>query len=149
MRMLAIVLALVVGAFATSGVTTSALAGDNNTARIYKSRYCGCCEGYTAYLRQNGFEVEVTNSEEMGEIKRLAGVPEPMESCHTMLIGNYVVEGHVPLRAITKLLREKPAIRGIALPGMEQGSPGMDGEKTEPFTIYAITDDGTPVFMID
>ena len=67
----------------------------------------------------------------------MAGIPEPMGSCHTTMIGQYVIEGHVPIKAIDKLLAEKPAVKGIALPGMPMGSPGMNGAKEEPFVVYS------------
>jgi hypothetical protein len=73
-------------------------------------------------------------------------VPEPLQGCHTLLIDGYVVEGHVPVAAVKRLLAERPAIRGISLPGMPAGSPGMNGEKTEPFTVYEIGDGAPKVF---
>ena len=79
----------------------------------------------------------------MGAIKERYGVPRNLESCHTEIIGGYFVEGHMPIEAIEKLLSERPDIRGIALPGMPSGSPGMPGPKTEPWTIYAVNKDGS------
>ena len=118
------------------------------TVRLYKSPECGCCEGYGDYLRQRGFAVSVESTNELAEISRKAGIPAELQGCHTAFIGDYVVDGHVPVEAIDKLLAEHPAIKGITLPGMPGGSPGMVGEKTEPFTIHAIGQDGTSsVFM--
>lgn len=111
-------------------------------ATLYKDPQCSCCEGYVAYLRQNGFEVDVKPTNDLTQISRKAGVPEEMQGCHTMFIDGYVVDGHVPVTTVRKLLSEKPAIAGITLPGMPLGSPGMGGEKQEPFTIYAVTKDG-------
>ena len=111
-------------------------------ATLYKNPQCSCCEGYAAYLRDNGFDVEVKPTTDLAEISRKAGVPEQMEGCHTAFIDGYVVDGHVPVAVIEKLLTERPAIAGITLPGMPMGSPGMVGEKTEPFTVYAVTKDG-------
>jgi len=111
-------------------------------ATLYKNPQCSCCEGYAAYLRDNGFDVEVKPTNDLAEISRKAGVPEQMEGCHTAFIDGYVVDGHVPVAVIEKLLTERPAIAGITLPGMPMGSPGMAGEKTEPFTVYAVTKDG-------
>jgi hypothetical protein len=113
-------------------------------ATLYKNPECGCCEGYAAYLRQNGFVVDVKPSNELAEISRKAGVPDDLQGCHTMFVENYVVDGHVPVNVIRKLLSEKPAIAGITLPGMPEGSPGMTGRKSGPFTIYAVTKDGAP-----
>ena len=112
-------------------------------ALLYKNPQCSCCEGYAAYLRQNGFEVEVKPSNDLAEISSKAGVPADLEGCHTMFVEGYVVDGHVPADVIQKLLKEKPAIAGITLPGMPMGAPGMVGTKTEAFTIYAISKDGS------
>ena len=111
-------------------------------ATLYKNPDCSCCEGYAAYLRDNGFDVDVEPTNDLAEISRKAGVPEDLEGCHTMFVDGYVVDGHVPVNVIRKLLAERPAIAGITLPGMPTGSPGMVGTKTEKFTIYALTKDG-------
>jgi hypothetical protein len=112
-------------------------------ALLYKNPDCTCCEGYVRYLRTNGFYVEVKPSNDLAEISRKAGVPEDKQGCHTTFIDGYVIDGHVPVKIIRKLLSEKPPIAGITLPGMPTGSPGMFGDKTEPFTIYTVTKDGT------
>lgn len=111
---------------------------------LYKSPTCGCCKKYGAYLEERG-DADVDNVDQMNmtPIKQEYGVPRALESCHTSIIGDYVVEGHVPLEAVEKLLREQPDIRGIALPDMPYGSPGMNGLKTERFQIFAIQNDGT------
>src|SRR5258707_11975652 len=111
-------------------------------ATLFKNPQCNCCEGYAAYLRQNGFEVDVKPTNDLAEISQKAGVPEKYQGCHTTLVDGYVVDGHVPIEIVRKLLTERPAIAGITLPGMPTGSPGMTGEKTQPFVIYAVTKDG-------
>ena len=118
---------------------------------LYKNPSCTCCEGYSQYLQQNGFKVDVRSTNDLAEISRKAGVPEELQGCHTSFIGDYVVDGHVPVKAIRKLLNEKPAIAGITLPGMPSGSPGMYGEKTGSLSVLAISRDGTPprVFDVD
>lgn len=113
------------------------------TATLYKNPQCGCCEEYANYLRQNGFDVKVVATHDLPLIKKEQGVPEQFEGCHTTLIDGYVVEGHVPVKSLSRLLTERPAIKGISLPGMPMGSPGMSGAKTAPFTIYEISN-GTP-----
>jgi hypothetical protein len=118
------------------------------SALLYKNPQCGCCEEYAKYLRRNGFKVTVKETHSMSLISRQSGVPEKLAGCHHMRIGGYVVEGHVPVGAINKLLKERPNIKGISLPGMPDGSPGMTGEKTEPFTIYEISDE-TKVFAVE
>jgi hypothetical protein len=107
-------------------------------AKLYKNPQCGCCEEYAKYLRQHGFEVDVVATHDLDGIKRDNGVPEALGGCHTTLVGGYVVEGHVPVDTLKRLLRERPDIRGISLPGMPLGSPGMTGTKQEPFKIYEI-----------
>jgi hypothetical protein len=116
--------------------------------RLYKNPECGCCDGYADYLRHNGFAVTAKATHDLAEISRKAGIPAELQGCHTSFIGDYVVDGHVPVEAIKKLLAEHPPIKGITLPGMPLGSPGMTGAKAEPFTIFSIGKDGKPsVFM--
>ncbi len=121
----------------------------SETAVLYKDPNCGCCAGYAAHLRRNGISVEVRNTAVLDAIKRKYSVPAKLASCHTMRIGGYTVEGHVPVTTVRKLLREKPKIAGIALPGMPQGSPGMPGPKEEPFVVYELAPDKTKVFNVD
>lgn len=113
-------------------------------ATLYKNPQCTCCEGYAAYLRNNGFEIDVKPTNDLNEISRKAGVPENIQGCHTMFVEGYVVDGHVPVDVVYKLLSERPAIAGITLPGMPLGAPGMNGTKNGTFTIYAVTKDGKP-----
>ena len=116
--------------------------------KIFKNPECGCCDGYADYLRHHGFAVTSKPTNDLAEISRKAGVPSELQGCHTAFIGDYVVDGHVPVEAINTLLAEHPAIKGITLPGMPAGSPGMSGEKAGPFTIYAIRQDGkSSVFL--
>ena len=93
---------------------------------VYKSPTCGCCTKWVDYMRAAGFTVEVHDQEDVAPIKRASGVPVSAESCHTAQVGGYVVEGHVPVEDIRKMLRERPQIVGIAAPGMPAGSPGME-----------------------
>jgi hypothetical protein len=113
-------------------------------ATLYKNPQCSCCEGYAAYLRENGFDVDVKPTNDLAEISQKAGVPEAYQGCHTMFVADYVVDGHVPVDVIRRLLSERPPIAGITLPGMPTGSPGMTGHKTQSFVIYAVTRDGKP-----
>src|SRR5438477_9367196 len=135
--------------FCKSTVLLSALAIPSRAlaaptrATLYKNPDCSCCEGYAAYLKNNGFDVAVKPTNDLAEISRNAGVPEQLQGCHTMFVGGYVVDGHVPVKIIRKLLAERPAIAGLTLPGMPEGSPGMSGEKREPFVIYAVYKTGT------
>ena len=111
-------------------------------ATLYKNPQCSCCEGYATYLRDNGFEVDVKPTNDLSEISSKAGVPADFQGCHTTFIDGYVIDGHVPVKTVNKLLTERPDIAGVTLPGMPMGSPGMGGAKSEPFTIYALTKDG-------
>ncbi|WP_225769692.1 DUF411 domain-containing protein [Inquilinus sp. Marseille-Q2685] len=113
-------------------------------ATLYKNPQCSCCEGYAAYLRDNGFTVDVKPTNDLAQISAEAGVPAEMEGCHTMFVDGYVVDGHVPADIVKKLVSERPAITGITLPGMPMGSPGMGGEKSGPFTVYAVIKNGPP-----
>ena len=125
-------------------------AGENPEAILYKTPNCGCCEGHADYLRRYGYKVTVKPSHNMPQIKKLAGVPTSLEGCHTIKIGGYVVEGHVPANVLDKLLSERPKIKGISLPGMPQGSPGMSGHKSAPFAIYEIDSSVTPkVYVVE
>jgi hypothetical protein len=135
-------------AFALLAGVTGTLA-EPVTVKMYKNPECGCCEQYAKYLRRHGFKVAVTPTHNMSMISRQNGVPEKLAGCHTMLIEGYVVEGHVPVGAINKLLTERPDIRGISLPGMPEGSPGMTGTKTAPFQILEITDAPEKVFAVE
>lgn len=111
---------------------------------IHKSLTCGCCSTYVSYFdgkvspKVNSLDVQNPD-----EIKEKYGIPSELESCHTTIIGDYFVEGHMPLEAVEKLLKEQPDIKGIALPGMPSGSPGMPGPKSGDFVIYAVNNDGT------
>lgn len=127
-----------------------AYAGESaKTATLYKNPQCGCCESYAEYLRENGFVVAVKPTHDLSLIKRQHGVPEKFDGCHTMLIDGYVVEGHVPLRSLNRLLTERPDIKGVSLPGMPMGSPGMTGTKTAPFTIYEISEGAPKVYAVE
>ncbi|HBC09465.1 MAG TPA: metal-binding protein [Rhodospirillaceae bacterium] len=133
-----------------SAVTAvSTLAADRPDATIIKNPQCGCCESYADYLRENGFKVTVKASHDLTLMKREMGVPDDFAGCHTMVLDKYVVEGHVPVSAIDKLLAERPDIKGISLPGMPQGSPGMSGTKTAPFTVYQFGQGPAKVFTVE
>ena len=110
---------------------------------LYKSPGCGCCGGHAEHLRTAGYAVREIEAPDLAAVKARHQVPAPMKGCHTALVEGYVVEGHVPAEAVDRLLAERPNIRGIALPGMPDGSPGMSGTKREPFVIYAFGA-GTP-----
>lgn len=124
-------------------------AGDAVAATMYKRPQCTCCDGHASHLRDNGYKVTIIETDDLSRIKQQHDVPEAFEGCHTLLVGGYVVEGHVPASVIDKLLKEKPAIRGISLPGMPEGSPGMGGEKAAPFTIYELSGGAPRIFAVE
>lgn len=109
---------------------------------VYKSPWCGCCEVWVDAMKAAGYDVTVHDMEDLTQVKKQAGVSAQMEGCHTAVLQgerNYVLEGHVPLQAIDKLLREKPDIRGIATPGMPAGSLGMGYDPDARYEVYAFT----------
>ena len=114
---------------------------------VFKSPSCGCCNGYVLFLEKENFKVKQTDLESIHTIKQKYAIPLEMQSCHTTIIDNYFIEGHVPLEAINKLLKERPDIDGLALPGMPIGTPGMPGDKEEPYVIYQLVDGNFSVFM--
>lgn len=114
---------------------------------VYKSPSCGCCGNWVAHLRANGFTVAVKERYDLTPVKARLGVPEPLESCHTAEVGGYVVEGHVPAADIRRLLAERPQARGLAVPGMPVGSPGMeDGGRREAYRVILFGDKGYSVY---
>ena len=118
----------------------SGTAAELKTVQLYKSPLCGCCGHYVEYLKENGLEVSVVNTLDTRSIHAKYGVPDPLQSCHTALVNGYVVEGHVPIGAIKKLVNAGRKIKGISLPGMPAGSPGMGPVKPGTLTVFEIPD---------
>ena len=103
--------------------------------KVYKDANCGCCKEWVKHLEQNGFTVETMDMPDLSSVKTKYGVASELRACHTAVIGDYVVEGHVPADLIVKMLDEKPAIAGLAVPGMPAGSPGMEGATKERYDV--------------
>jgi len=123
--------ALATGALAVSGLRAFAQARPGTdplrSITVYKDPTCGCCTEWVKHLKQAGFQTTVRDMTDMNTVKRSFGVPVSLESCHTARIGRYTIEGHVPADLISKLVRENaPTARGLAVPGMPVGSPGME-----------------------
>lgn len=116
----------------------------NTKAVLLKNPQCGCCEGHAAYLRQEGFDVETQDVNNLDQMSREAGVPDELQGCHLIRVDGYVVEGHVQASTIRKLLRERPDVIGITLPGMPPGTPGMPGTKPGPLQVMAVNRNGPP-----
>ncbi|MCK2087078.1 DUF411 domain-containing protein [Thauera aromatica] len=110
---------------ALAGIVPAFAAGTEVT--MYKDPNCGCCGKWAEHMRTHGFSVKEIATPQMSEVKRTAGVPQALGSCHTAKVGGYVIEGHVPAADVRRMLTEKPAIAGLSAPGMPQGSPGMEG----------------------
>ena len=130
-------------------VKKEALANIDNKkiVEVFKTPTCGCCYGYVLFLEKEKYKVKQTDMRSLHSIKQKYNIPVEMQSCHTTIMGKYFIEGHVPIEAINKLLKEQPDIDGIALPGMPIGTPGMPGDKDEPYVIYQLTDGKFSVFM--
>lgn len=142
-RQLILDVLLMVLAGSVLGGANPAMAESPLEATLYKNPSCQCCDAYADYLNQQGFDISVVASPDLTAVKREHGVPPRLAACHTMPIGDYVVEGHVPADVIDRLLREHPEVHGVSLPGMPLGSPGMGGQKQGPFVIYTI-EEGEP-----
>ena len=133
---LAIASAAVVGiAVAMLYPRSSATAGPHVV--VYKSPACGCCSKWVQHLEKNGFTVESHNRRDMDRIRKVKGIPYNMASCHTAKVDGYLIEGHVPADLITRLLKEKPGVAGLAVPGMPMGSPGMEGPVRDRYKVMA------------
>ena len=105
---------------------------------VYKSPSCGCCKNWVTHMQGAGFAVKVIDMDDLTTVKKNAGVPQKLQSCHTALVGAYVVEGHVPADLVKKMLAQKPQITGLAVPGMVTGSPGMEmGDSKDPYDVIA------------
>jgi hypothetical protein len=110
---------------------------------VYSSPTCQCCSKWVDHLRANGFEVDEQNRNDMQQVKQHYNVPRELASCHTGVVGGYVVEGHVPADDLKRLLAERPNVAGITVPGMPVGSPGMEqGNQQDPYNVLTFTQDG-------
>ena len=125
------------------GLSLPAFAG-GIPAKLYKNPSCGCCGEYAKYLQARGYDVEVIPTRDLPAIKQAQKVPARLEACHTTLISGYVFEGHVPVETINRVLKEHPIIRGVSVPGMPAGSPGMTGVKRGPLDVYYLSDSPEP-----
>lgn len=115
--------------------TKSSKVAAANEIVVYQSRTCGCCKKWVSHLQNNGFQVKSEYVDDVNEVKLKHNLPMNLASCHTGIIDGYIVEGHVPADDIKKLLSVKPRVKGIAVPGMPMGSPGMEGSYKEPFEV--------------
>ncbi|KAB2920173.1 MAG: DUF411 domain-containing protein [Hyphomicrobiaceae bacterium] len=123
-------------ASAAVALAAGARADTRPAITVSKDPNCGCCNGWIAHLRRNGFAVTAIETADMLAVKARLNVPAELSSCHTAEIGGYVVEGHVPAQAILRLLAERPDAVGLAVPGMPIGSPGMEGGRPEVYEVF-------------
>jgi hypothetical protein len=131
---------LAIGAALVAGglvVVSSGGQAANPTIQVYKTASCGCCNGWIEHLEAAGYQVEASDRTDMASVKNQLGVARELGSCHTGVVEGYVIEGHVPADVIARLLTERPAIAGLAVPGMPEGSPGMEGPNPQPYEILA------------
>ena len=121
---------------------------DLPTVTVYKSPSCNCCGEWVTHMKEQGFPVEVESRFDVKPVKKQVGLPSSLAACHTAVVDSYVVEGHVPAQDVKQLLRETPDVRGLSVPGMPVGSPGMErGDRVEPYEVVTFTPSGdTTVF---
>ncbi len=114
---------------------------------VFKTSTCGCCVKWVEHLRAQGFAAKTTDLANLSEVKAKHNVPLAVQSCHTAIVGGYVIEGHVPAADIKRLLKERPAVVGLAVPGMPIGSPGMEGPDPNRYDVLSFDKQGkTRVF---
>jgi hypothetical protein len=124
--------------------TSSADAAEQPQLTVYKNASCGCCKVWVEHMRKHGFAAKVNDVDNMNPIKERVGVPYGMGSCHTAEVGGYFIEGHVPAEQVARLLKEKPKAKGLTVPGMPIGSPGMEqGDTVQPYEVHLVLPDGT------
>jgi hypothetical protein len=135
---------------ATQAADAAAMAADPRLIVVHKSESCGCCHLWVKHLQGSGLKVVVRNVEDLGGIKERVGVPYGMGSCHTAEVGGYFIEGHVPAADIVRLLEQRPNAKGLTVPGMPLGSPGMEmaSGNVQPYDVHLVGSDGsTTVFV--
>ncbi|NBB86471.1 MAG: DUF411 domain-containing protein [Bacteroidetes bacterium] len=133
-----VILGLSVVFLAIAGFMVYSSSGAGASVTLYSSPTCNCCGKWAAHLEAEGFTVETTHTSNMAQVKRQEGIPYNLGSCHTAVIEGYRVEGHVPAAQVKRLLEERPDIRGLAVPGMPIGSPGMESPNPEDHETYDV-----------
>lgn len=134
-------------------LTTGAATPSSDTApkqtkiTVYKDPSCGCCKNWIEHLKKHGYAVDAKDTPDMAAVKRTLGVPDALTACHTAVVNGYLIEGHVPATDIARLLKEKPKVAGLAVPGMPMGSPGMEGPRQQHYQVISFDKSGkTKVF---
>ena len=134
------------GAFLLLGPLPRARSQQLPLMTVYKSPACGCCGEWVKHIQANGFRVETRELADVAPLRWRYGVSDHLASCHTAVVGGYAIEGHVPAADIQRLLRERPKVRGLAVPGMVVGSPGMEQGPPQPYATLAFDDRGSRIF---
>jgi hypothetical protein len=127
--------------------TSTLFAGENQVITVHKDPTCGCCSGWVQHLQKAGFDTKVVDTRDLDAVKKRLGVPDDLAACHTAEVAGYIIEGHVPAAALTRFLAEKPSARGLAVPGMPIGSPGMEGGKPEKYDVVLFGQNGRRTYM--
>jgi hypothetical protein len=122
---------------ATTAAAPTAVAPKKPTITVYKDPSCGCCKNWIEHLIKHCYRVDAKDTPDMAQIKSTLGVPTDLRSCHTAVVEGYLIEGHVPPADIDRLLASKPAVKGLAVPGMPMGSPGMEGAMKQHYQVVA------------
>jgi len=122
--------------------TPIAALGQQTVVEVYKSPTCGCCTDWIKHLQRNGFIVKAHDVRDTSAYRAKFGVSDELGSCHTAMAGGYAIEGHVPAREIKRLLAERPEAKGLAVPSMPLGSPGMEGPRSDPYEVLLFQADG-------
>ena len=138
MKRIAATLAVAILGFSVSLVALA----QQPVVEVYKSPTCGCCTDWIKHLQQNGFTVKAHDVGNVSAYRAKFGVPDQLGSCHTAMAGGYAIEGHVPAREIKRLLEERPKAKGLAVPGMPMGSPGMEGPRSDAYEVLLFQADG-------
>jgi hypothetical protein len=120
-----------------AGAAAATPVDDPMAVTVYKSPSCGCCGNWVDYMREAGFRVAVVDQDDLTDVKKRLGVSGDLQSCHTATVGGYVLEGHVPVADVRRLLAERPDVVGLAVPGMPMGSPGMEGLRKDPYDVVS------------
>ncbi|MCK1437055.1 DUF411 domain-containing protein [Bradyrhizobium sp. 15] len=129
------------------GASTTGARANETAITVHKNPSCGCCSGWVQHLRGAGFKVRVEETSDLEPVRVRLRVPPELVACHTAEAGGYILEGHVPAAAVRRLLSEQPNIRGLAVPGMPVGSPGMEGGQPQPYTVMSFGAGGSRTFM--
>jgi hypothetical protein len=127
----------------TTALATGTGAAQSADVVVYKSPSCGCCKHWVTHMRRNGHSVKTQDLDDLDVIKKMSGVPEPFQSCHTAMVDGYIIEGHVPAKDVERLLKDRPKARGLAVPGMVAGSPGMEQGEPERYNVLLFQPDGS------